>query len=45
MTPHGGNLASPTVLLLYRPLLVQSKHEVWCSVILVYKLEQQQWLA
>jgi hypothetical protein len=34
MTPHGGNLASPTVLLLYRPLLVQSRH-VFHSVRLI----------
>jgi hypothetical protein len=34
MTPHGGNLASPTVLLLYRPLLVQSRHEFGCCDVL-----------
>jgi hypothetical protein len=34
MTPHGGNLASPTVLLLYRPLLAQSRHEIGCCDVL-----------
>jgi hypothetical protein len=34
MTPHCGNLASPTVLLLYRPLLEQSRHEIgYCDVL------------